>query len=141
MRWDLQVHDVTNLVQVSQYHKIWNGLKAALSQWKAAYRLYNKDYFCINLHLKNGVHLTDIFCLLVAQRILNGSVKHQFIVTNITLIVQIRRKQPYDSSKQNCFIHYFKQNYLKWWAINFCLYNVMVTYKNIEIRNINIPDT
>ena len=28
----LHVHDVTNLVQVNQCHKIWNGLKAALSQ-------------------------------------------------------------------------------------------------------------
>ena len=33
----LHAHDVTYLVQVSQYHKIWNGLKAALSQWKAVY--------------------------------------------------------------------------------------------------------
>ena len=28
----LHGHEVTNLVQVSQYHKIWNGLKAALNQ-------------------------------------------------------------------------------------------------------------
>ena len=54
--------------------------------------LYNKDYFCINLYLKSGVHYTDMFCLLVAQRILYGSVKHQFMVTNIILIVQIRQK-------------------------------------------------
>ena len=33
----LHALDVTNLVQVSQYHKIWNGLKAALSQSKAVY--------------------------------------------------------------------------------------------------------
>ena len=25
------------------------------------YKLYNKDYFCINLYLKSGVHLTDFF--------------------------------------------------------------------------------
>ena len=30
-------------------------------------RLYNKDYFCINLYLKSGVHLTDIFCLSVSS--------------------------------------------------------------------------
>ena len=91
---DLPAHDVTNLVQVSQYHKIWNGLKA--NEKPFIYRLYNKDYFCINLYLKSGIHLTDIFffffCLLVAQRILYGSVKHQFMVTNIILIVQIRQK-------------------------------------------------
>ena len=46
----------------------------------------------MNLYLKSGVRVTDIFCLLVAQRILYGSVKNQFIVTNIILIVQIRQK-------------------------------------------------
>ena len=82
----LLAHDVTNLVLISE------PMKRHLFIDYIIYRLYNKVFFCINLYLKSRIHLTDIFCLLIAQKILYGSVKHQFIVTNIILIVQIRQK-------------------------------------------------
>ena len=77
------------LVNITKYGMGWKQVRA--NEKPFIYKLYNKDYFCINLYLESGVHLTDIFCLLVAQMILYGSVKHQFIVTNIILIIQKRQ--------------------------------------------------